>query len=579
MFLEAKMESFATFNFDILAIIVFIAGLLFGSYYGFGRQLRKTINLILPFLILHFSLKYIVNLLLKFSFINHSKEKVFLWLGKIFTFGKYENVVFSIVVGIILYFLLYLIIGLIIKLFSPSKEKIILKKTAILSRIFGAVLSIVNTYVYLVLLLFALGTTMMSNISKPLANVMAKTSIEIFDISTLHVYQNDNVQKYEAWSNALAELTGTAAAMAYQDLADMVSKFTELNIYFKDEMLPNLSLASQNRIGSALIDDNYVLTLMEMGEKKPLFHYILLDEEENALYDEFHEKYEYLLTERGYVYFLYEILENSFTTYTFDEIFSVLKDNKDEILTAFMKESDTIHFINSYNSMAFFYNNHEDLYQLSKMTMEDYTIDEYVATFNDLFLDPALTKAFIEEFSIEYTNEKTLEKSEYDQVVLKTISEAFKTHQRYEENISLIDVRISYPSRLVLGQNYQDFFSKHIWENEILLSSYFSDTLSSPELAGYDLYFEYVAFEYILKAESALITMDDISEGLIRMKDLANSGIITDSAKYGVLEKIFMKDTGLIFELLDRNLLAENLISDILDAPTIDSEIKVYLTN
>ena len=73
--------------------------------------------------------------------------------------------------------------------------------------------------------------------------------------------------------------------------------------------------------------------------------------------------------------------------------------------------------------------------------------------------------------------------------------------------------------------------------------------------------------------------MDDISEGLIRMKDLANSGIITDSARYGVLEKIFMKDTGLIFELLDRNLLAENLISDILDAPTIDSEIKVYLTN
>lgn len=42
--LEAKMESFATFNFDILAIIVLIAGLLFGSYYGFGRQLKKTIN-------------------------------------------------------------------------------------------------------------------------------------------------------------------------------------------------------------------------------------------------------------------------------------------------------------------------------------------------------------------------------------------------------------------------------------------------------------------------------------------------------------------------------------------------------
>ena len=208
MFSVEKMESFATFNFDILAIIVFITGLLFGSYYGFGRQLKKTINLTLPFFILHFSLEHVIYFLLKINFIRQSKEKIFLWLEKHFVIAKYENVIFCIFVGIILYLLIYLLIYLILKLFSQSKEKIILKKTSVLSRVLGAVSSVMNTYIYLTLLLFVLGTTMISSISKPLANVMAKTSTKVFDISLLNQYQNDNVQKYRMWTHAFEELNG-----------------------------------------------------------------------------------------------------------------------------------------------------------------------------------------------------------------------------------------------------------------------------------------------------------------------------------------------------------------------------------
>ncbi len=573
------MESFATFNFDILAVIVFIAGLLFGSYYGFGRQLRKTINLALPFIILHFSLKHIVNLLLKISFINQAKEKIFLWLEKYIIIAKYENVIFCILVGISLYFLLYLLVYFILKLFSPSKEKNILEKTNILSRILGAISSTINTYIYLVLLLFVLGTTMISSISNPLANVMAKTSTPIFDISTLNRYQNDNVQKYEMWENAYEELSGLKAQVAYQELDILAVEFAEFNTYFKNEMIPNLSLASQNRIENAMTDDNYVLTLMEMGEKRTLFYYILLDEEENALYDDFFSKYEYLLAKRGYVYFIYEILEDDFASYTFDEIFELLENNKTKILNYFVKESDQASFIDTYNSMSFYFHNHDELYQLTKMTLDDYTINEYVDTFYQLFQTSSSAKAFVEEYLKEYINMNVIEKSEYEQIVFETMKEAFSVHSQYEEEIFLINSQNSYPVRLILGQSYRDFFEEHTWEEEILLSNYFCDVLSSQELSGHDLYFEYFTYEYVLKTSGELITLEDIKQGLIKIKDLSNLGIITDKARYSVLEKIFTKDTGLLFKLLDKNILAENLIDDILNSSDIDSEIKVYLTN
>ena len=70
---------------------------------------------------------------------------------------------------------------------------------------------------------------------------------------------------------------------------------------------------------------------MEMGEKRTLFYYVLLDEKENSLYDVFFDKYEHLLAKRGYVYFISEILENDFSSYTFNEIFELLENNKTKI--------------------------------------------------------------------------------------------------------------------------------------------------------------------------------------------------------------------------------------------------------
>ena len=98
-------------------------------------------------------------------------------------------------------------------------------------------------------------------------------------------------------------------------------------------------------------------------------------------------------------------------------------------------------------------------------------------------------------------------------------------------------------------------------------------------MSGHDLYFEYFAFEYVLKTNEEVVTIKDIKNGLNRIKDLSNLGIITDKARYSVLERIFTKDTGFLFNLLDKNLLAESLIDDILNSTDIDSAIKVYLTN
>ena len=574
------MESFETFNFDILVIIIFIAGLVFGFYYGFSRQLKKTINLMLPFIILHFLMSYIISFLLKIEFVVETKIAIFAWLRKYFLFANYENSVFTIFIGIILYLILYLVISGILKIFNSNKEKTIFKQIKGTSRILGGVVSLFSSYIYSMLFLFVFGATMMIDISRPISDLLSKTSNGLFDISELHLYQNEKVYQYDELNKAFSSINGETAQEEYLKLRTLANEFTVMNEYFKNTLLPNVSETSRSRIIEASPNDNYVLGMMQMGERKTLFHYILLDETDNSLYKEFNEKYEYLLENRGYVYFFYEILENDFEEYTIEQIFTNLRDKKDQITTYFLSENSIFNFNNTYKELEFYCDNSDDLYRLINSETTSYTIEEYVSSFSECFKSLIEINDFKEKFLLFYDKDVFKVMTEMEKDIFTVVKEAFLTHDKNIDLINEMAYNLSYEAKITLVSDYKDFFQSHVWEDKILVNSFINDSLSFSEATGHDLYFEYMVYEYLLKSEDdQKINLDDIIDGLTRLNDLANLGIITDDAKYQTLENVFLKDTGLIFSLQEEGLLEVGLLDEINASPRIDSEIKIYLNN
>ncbi|MDD3171088.1 MAG: CvpA family protein [Bacilli bacterium] len=574
------MESFETFNFDILVIIIFIAGLVFGFYYGFSRQLKKTINLMLPFIILHFLMSYIISFLLKIEFVVEAKIAIFAWLRKYFLFANYENSVFTIFIGIILYLILYLVIAGILKIFNSNKEKTIFKQIKGTSRILGGVVSLFSSYIYSMLFLFVFGATMMIDISRPVSDLLSKTSNGLFDISELHLYQNEKVYQYDELNKAFSSINGETAQEEYLKLRTLANEFTVMNEYFKNTLLPNVSETSRGRIIEASPNDNYVLGMMQMGERKTLFHYILLDETDNSLYKEFNEKYEYLLENRGYVYFFYEILENDFEEYTIEQIFTNLRDKKDQITTYFLSENSIFNFNNTYKELEFYCDNSDDLYRLINSETTSYMIEEYVSSFSECFKSLIEINDFKEKFLLFYDKDAFKVMTEMEKDIFTVVKEAFLTHDKNIDLINEMAYNLSYEAKITLVSDYKDFFQSHVWEDKILVNSFINDSLSFSEATGHDLYFEYMVYEYLLKSEDdQKINLDDIIDGLTRLNDLANLGIITDDAKYQTLENVFLKDTGLIFSLQEEGLLEVGLLDEINASPRIDSEIKIYLNN
>lgn len=549
------MKPYEIFNYDILAIIIIISNFVFGYYYGFFRQLKKAIKVLLCFLFLHFFLDKIVNILINISFINNIKQYLF---GKL----NYSNLIFTIIIGIAIYIICYSILSLILKLFSFKREKKIIKTNSFISKITGSFISLINTYFYLMILLYAMGALSLTDTSRPIAKNVSSLNIDLFDISELNLYQTTMATDYIDIQSSLAKISGQTAYNEYLNIKEIYEKLENLNIYFTNVLIPNISETSKKRIENVTFDGNYVLGLMQMGKKKTIFHYILLDEINNTKYDEFNVKYQTLLKLRGYVFFFYETLDKDIDQYTFEELYVLLRAERFNIMNNFTSQEEQIKFNNSFLELKFYMDNKDDILKLidndTSCSLEKYTTEmEKVLSLKHLL------EKFIANYIKTYTKEKINKLSDNNyKKIFNVIRSAFLLHDDNKLLFDSLNNNYTYAEKIILIKDYDGFFKTHKWENNILINNYMSGVVTSKSLEK-KLFIDYLIYEYLLKTDG-LIDIDTVENGLIKLKDLSNTNLISDEARFYIIEEVFTEESGIIYSLQSNGSLDDNLINQLL---------------
>ncbi len=142
------------FNFDIILLLIFISYLVYGYFSGGHKQIRLSINLILPFVIIY----YLGRQITSFLYVPMSKSMFFQFIYDNFDTFKYT------ITMIIAYIITYLLIFIVIFIFSIYARRHILNenmraKLGKNNNYLGAFVAFLNGYVliyFIILPVFAM---------------------------------------------------------------------------------------------------------------------------------------------------------------------------------------------------------------------------------------------------------------------------------------------------------------------------------------------------------------------------------------------------------------------------------------
>jgi len=142
------------FNFDYILVLIFASYILYGYISGGHKQIRLSINLILPFIIIYYLGKYITA----YMYVPLSESFIFSLINDLF--GGFKYTIGMMLVYIITYFLLFTLIFI----FSRYAKRYLLNenmraKLGKKNNYIGAVFAFINGYVliyFIILPVFAL---------------------------------------------------------------------------------------------------------------------------------------------------------------------------------------------------------------------------------------------------------------------------------------------------------------------------------------------------------------------------------------------------------------------------------------
>lgn len=130
------------FNFDYILVLIFTSYILYGYISGGHKQIRLSINLILPFIIIYYLGKYITA----YMYVPLSKSFVFVFISELFGGFKYTfSMVFVYVITYIMLFLFIIILAKIAKkhVLNENMRAKLGKKNSYV----GALFAFINGYV------------------------------------------------------------------------------------------------------------------------------------------------------------------------------------------------------------------------------------------------------------------------------------------------------------------------------------------------------------------------------------------------------------------------------------------------
>jgi len=172
-----------TLNFDIVAIVIIILSIGFGYGRGFYKQLKITLSILAPFVVIVFAQDVI------FSFINGLGlvDPIVIIIAKIL--GYFTSVTADDAKYLLVYFVLFISIALVIHLlvgfFAPSKMKNVTTFKSKASKFIGAGLGLVRGVCLALIVLFLMKEIAIIDFTTPITGVLVHIAAPIIGDITL----------------------------------------------------------------------------------------------------------------------------------------------------------------------------------------------------------------------------------------------------------------------------------------------------------------------------------------------------------------------------------------------------------
>lgn len=548
------MEIFEAFNFDIIIILILLASVMAGLYYSLYRQSKKTLIIVIPFVILFFIFNEIMKIFNQIKFITSIRDSVFDFLK----INSYKNITTAIIVYIVSFLVIAFLVRVLLSVFNLSVQRQVMNKPKSASRLLGGLLGLLNGYLIIMILMFGVKPFIDVNYDRPITSLLNETSNEFITLTELNECQNVNVEKFNDYDLALNYLTGRKALDGYNEILNFISSIPLMNQEIQDKIVPILSVPSLQLLNSS----DYVSALLSEADGKVVINTIIKNEKDNQYLSLIKELNKELINKQGYIYLKNKFLTNDINTYNYDDIYNILASNQDEIANQFSDLRSRNHFKEIVEAGKFY----QEYQSTIKTLLEDENITDlqsYVNSFETILTNKELLNNFASKFK------ESLKDS--DNKIISINIDLFSIYIKYKDKISLIDFQMPFSARVILGKHYSKWFTNKIWEEQYLIHSYLIDAISSSTVSGNHLYHQYIFYTYLSNNVTFTDDFDinDMNTVFTNIDEMVQSGLLSENEAIRYIDNLFLYSNSAFNDLVRQDKVSDTFITELLNVNNV----------
>lgn len=544
------MEVLKQFNFDFVIIAIFTFGIAFSFYRGFGRTIIRFFQLASFFLVVELLNRVLLlsNDFHRFvNFINNFIEKI----SKIFRLTNQPQM-FAVWLIYLIIFILISILIKIIKLFiKPSLEKQIIKKPRILSRTFGSIVGLINSYLSLILII-GLGFNVIPYQNKGLTKLLMNNPYQVTSVEKYNHFRFNFDTEYKKLLQAEDYLKNSRL---YSEL-NQIYEINERIYFIEEDLALNFNIMITTNSAKSLIQTNlpntnlsilgYTKALLANDGEQKVYEIVLSEEssETNIYFTRLIEYFNFLVQNERYVD-LFFAFDQDLSDDNFDELFTFILDennyfNEDfEELIIDMKILEYINsWINGYIS---------DL-------VEDVDTS-YQEALQAVLADHQKTLQLARHFNQRFLSD--FQTSELKELGLLHIYEQYKhlfsEYIKHQESLKDINSNLRLSTRIILARQKSKIRNINELDNPLIWAYLNDELLHEHSNKGVsEFYLETLIINKLYNKNETLIIDDNVVESMMGNLDkLVEENLIqTNNAQKLMKQFIISGDKLSLFDYL-----------------------------
>ena len=539
------MNILYSIDFDIVIVAVILFNLVSGIRGGIKTQIKKTVSTAIPVIILIFTLSPVDQLLSRWTGFEAFFEKVCTFLGM----SPFMNTIRSLIVAWAIYLVGWSLVRLAFYIFGNRRiVKRALEITRWWSRVAGAVLSIINSYLLLTLFFLILGTVLSVSYVTPLTKAFNTIQIPGYSISQLSQYENIYPGYYNEIEEAYNKVSGDTLKDYYDGYQHFVSIYDDINTEL-DNFYVSLTSSEQATVTkakeslTAIKNDNMHLYLMKKNNKTLLEHL--------TVWSEFEPLIQYVYSIESYVRII-DLMGNKDYD-SLETFYDMIVGVESELLASFnYAESETV--IEDVIINYTYYQSHHAL--LDKYLNNPESLEAYNQAFQKTFTSEKTLASFSYLFLKDY-NKRTARDELYEVYILVENFEAYRSY------FNLLSSELSIPEMMALLPYAKSFYSDKTWEKSSMLTSYINDAVANTVTPGHRLYTDYLMSR---SANRSLGLTEDINHILTTLKELNEAKTITNASYLALINNICLEKEGIFRRKLRAGMYTAEELKDLYQA-------------